>query len=333
LREADAELLRERVSDLKYISPEYIRQGVQAKYGDQMNNTHVHGVWPEFGPMRNFYPQPGGRFLNQDDIDSYRRVIFLGDKIKERLFGKEDAVGKTITINNIPFTVIGVMREKLQTSSYSWMDTEKVLIPASTFRIMFGHLTVSNMVFSPKDPQVSEQVQRDVYEVLGAKYKFDPEDESTLNMWDTIEQEEIIGKVFFGIQIFLGIIGSLTLIVAGVGLANIMYAIIKNRTREIGIKLAVGAKPRNIILEYIFQSFLTVFAGGWLGLLFSWLMIKIINMIPLQGEQWQYLGRPVLSISTTIVVTLILGLVAFTAGIFPARRAASINPAEALRYE
>jgi putative ABC transport system permease protein len=198
---------------------------------------------------------------------------------------------------------------------------------------MFGHRYLNDIVYSPRDISRAKQVKEQVYQVMGKKYKFDPKDKDTLRMWDTIEMQEGFGKVSTGVRIFLGIIGGLTLIVAGVGLANIMYAVIRNRTREIGIKIAVGAKRRNIITEYILQSLLTVSAGGVIGLGFSWSLVKVINIIPLKQEAFQYLGRPVMSVTTALITAGVLGLVGFLAGIFPARRAASVNPVDALRYE
>jgi len=335
LREPDAGVLRYRVAGIGLISPEYIKYNVRASYGRQVLNTNVHGVWPEYGPLRNVLPRAGGRFLNRLDLDRKRRVIFIGNEVKSRLFGGEKAVGKTVLINGVPFTVIGVMRDKVQSSSYSWMDRDNTFIPASTFRMMFSYAYINNIVYRPRSIGRAELVKERVYSVLGQRYKFDPDDESSLRVWDTIEQQGSFEKVALGIRLFLGIIGALTLIVAGMGLANITYAMVKNRTREIGIKLAVGAKPRDIIVEYLVKSIITVFAGGFIGLGFSWLLIKLVNLIPLNYEAFKYVGKPVpvMSLSTAIVVTAILAVVGVTAGIFPARRAASINPAEALRYE
>ncbi len=333
LREEDARMLQKQVPGIGLISPEYVRWGVYLTWGDHSLSTRATGVYPAYGQLRNIYPQKGGRFLNALDLEFRRRVIFLGDVVKERLFGDKEAVGETVYFNRVPFTVIGVMKKKIQTSCYSGMDQDATFIPASTSRVMFGHRYLNDVVYSPKDISKAKQVKEQVYEVMGKKYQFDPKDKDTLRMWDTIEQEQIFGKVSTGIRIFLGIIGGLTLIVAGVGLANIMYAVIRNRTREIGIKIAVGAKKRNIITEYILQSLLTVFAGGLIGLGFSWSLVKLFNIIPLKEEIFQYLGRPVMSVSTALITAGVLGLVGFLAGIFPARRAASVNPVDALRYE
>ena len=332
LREEDARLLREKVKGIGSISPEYIRWGVYVSSGKRSMNTRTVGVWPEYGPLRNICPQEG-RFLNQLDLRFKRRVVFLGDEVARRLFGSDDPVGKVVHIDRVPFTVIGVMKKKLQTSSYSGMDKDATFIPASTFRVMFGHRYVNDIVYRPDDISQAELVKAEVYRVMAWKYRFDPEDRQTLRMWDTIEGERAFGRVALGVQMFLGIIGGLSLLVAGVGLANIMYAVVRGRTREIGIRMAVGARPRDIIYEYLLHSALTVLAGGVIGFGLSWALVEFINALPLKGEVFKYLGRPVMSATTAIVASVVLGVVALTAGIFPAKRAASIDPAEALRYE
>jgi putative ABC transport system permease protein len=334
LREEDVVLIKERINGIKYISPEYER-GATLKYEKNIINTSLHGIWPDYSPMRYVLPQPGGRFISQLDVESRRRVIFLGNEVKKRLFEDEDAVGKTILMNYVPFTVIGIRKPKVQNNAYTRLDRDNAFIPASTYRVMVGARYLNNMIYSPENSYISEQVKDQVYRVLGRRHKFDHTDRTTLNLWDTVSQDDEFAKVTIGVQMFFGIIGLLTLIVAGVGLANIMYAMVKNRTREIGIKLAVGAKRRHIIGEYIIQSLLTVFIGGTIGMTISWAVIELIALIPLEHETFQYLGKPypVMSFTTAIVVTLILGIIGFAAGIFPARRAAAINPAEALRYE
>lgn len=142
-----------------------------------------------------------------------------------------------------------------------------------------------------------------------------------------------MNKVLLGVQIFLGLIGGLTLIVAGVGVANIMYVVVQDRTRDIGIKMAVGAKPYHIVLQYVVEALITVLLGGALGMGFSYVLIRIIAAIPIQQEALEFLGKPVMSLSVALMASGLLGLIGFLAGIFPARRAASVDPVEALRYE
>ncbi|OQX82600.1 hypothetical protein B6D60_11925, partial [candidate division KSB1 bacterium 4484_87] len=140
-------------------------------------------------------------------------------------------------------------------------------------------------------------------------------------------------KVFTGIEIFLGVVGALTLLVAGVGVANIMYVVVKERTREIGIKLAIGAKNRHIVSQFVFEALLIAIIGGSVGILISTGIVKLMQMIPVQNQGLAYLGKPEISYTVIFITTSILGSIGIIAGVFPARKAAKMNPVESLRYE
>jgi putative ABC transport system permease protein len=168
---------------------------------------------------------------------------------------------------------------------------------------------------------------------MAAKYRFDPKDKNTYSMWDTYESGSITGKVTRGIQIFVGFIGGLTLLIGGIGVANIMYVVIKERTREIGIKMAVGAKPRYIIGQFVAESLITVGIGGILGMGLATGLIQAIGMIPIKEEFRMLLGQPEFSALVALVCTTTIGFIGLMAGIFPAQRASNIDPVEALRYE
>ncbi len=332
LVEEDVKLVEEQAQEIELVSPEFVRWGVYFVAGNRSLTVRVVGAYPSYGEMRNLIPGEG-RFINEFDLKFRRRVVFLGNDIAEKLFSEGDKVGRTIYVNGIPFTVIGIMKEKVQTSCYQGMDEAITVIPASTFSAIFGHRYLNDMVCRPRDPSRSEQAKKRLYEVMGGKYRFDPEDEEALSIWDTVEMEEIFDRVSMGVQIFLGIIGGLTLIVAGVGVANIMYVVVRDRTREIGIKMAVGAKERQIIYQYMLEALLTVFLGGVIGLFLSWGFVKLVNLIPVDSEMMKYVGRPTMSLSVVLISATVLGTIGFVSGILPAKKAASVNPAEALRYE
>jgi putative ABC transport system permease protein len=152
-------------------------------------------------------------------------------------------------------------------------------------------------------------------------------------MWDFIEAEKIGEKVFLGVQIFLGSIGFLTLLIAGVGVANVMYVVVKERTKEIGIKLAIGARKRYILSQFIFEALLISLMGGGIGILFSWGIVSLMHTFPAEEGAMQFLGRPILSVNIMILTSSILTAIGLAAGIFPARKAASVDPVESLRYE
>ncbi|MEO5760832.1 MAG: ABC transporter permease [Vicinamibacteria bacterium] len=328
----DGAMLVARIPSLTAVSREYSRRrGLTA--GTKTVNARVRGVDPSFGAIRNHVPQAGGRFLNEEDLREKRRVIFLGEELAQDLFGKQDVVGKEVAINQSVFTVIGVAEKKTMMGMYSGPDKNQAAIPASTFLSMYTDAKVGNFVYLPTSLETADLAKSEIYRVLAAKYRFDPDDRRALSIWDTRENQRITDNIALGIQMFLGIIGALTLFVGGMGVANIMYAVVKERTREIGIKMALGAKARQVMAPFVLESVMITSAGGVFGTLVSLSIITIIGMLPLNGEAFDLMGKPTFSPAIAIATSLILGAVGMFAGYFPARRAASINPAESLRYE
>jgi putative ABC transport system permease protein len=291
------------------------------------------GVEPAFRDLRSSFPQTGGRFINDLDMCERRRVVFLGNQINERLFGQTPAVGKSVRIMNLPFKVIGVMRPKLQISSYYSQDKNLIFIPASTFENVVGWRYVSGILYRPKDPAASQRTKAMIKTFLATRHGYDANDSRVWNIFDTRQIMEMINDMGIGMRVFMFLIGALTLIVAGVGVANIMFVLVQDSTRQIGIKMAVGAKPVHILRQYLLEGLALVLAGGVLGLLFSWVVLFLIRQIPIDEEGLAYLGRPELSLATALIISSVLTLIALAAGFFPARRAASVDPVEALRYE
>ncbi len=328
-REEDALLLKMQIPEMEAVSPEYSTWDAPIRVEDRTIKPNISGVIPEYGPMRHIWPQEGGRWINDLDIGQRRRVIFLGNKLKEYLFGKDkDAVGQYVFVGNAPFLVIGVLKEKIQSSSYSAQDEDRAFIPASTFRSFFGKMYINNMVYKVKDPRKSEIVKNRVYEVLGKRFTFDPKDKQALGIWDTTEMDKFVFYFSLGFSIFMGIIGVFTLTVGGIGLANIMYVVVQERTKEIGIRRAVGAKRSHIMSEFVLESLILIGFSAFLGFLISLGLVRILSIFPIE----KYVGHPVVSAPVWIVSILVLGGIGFLAGYFPAKRAISIEVADALRY-
>jgi putative ABC transport system permease protein len=218
------------------------------------------------------------------------------------------------------------MQHKEQDSSYSGRDVDKAFVPESTYKGLFTENYVSNFIFQAKDAAMVPEVTRKVYAVLGRRHQFDATDKEAIGMWDTTEGEKFF-RVFFGVfRAFLAIIGSFTLIVGGIGVSNIMYVVVEERTREIGIKLAVGAKPRFIQGQFLTETLTLTAVGGALGLL-----ITLLVMAVFPASLDEYVGTPQASPIVILTTATLLGLIGTAAGWFPARRASMLDPVVALK--
>lgn len=248
--------------------------------------------------------------------------------------GDVNAVGKMVEIDGIPFTVVGVMQSKLQTSMSNGPDVNRAVIPATTYKTLYGPRYLDFIIVRPKSILQTEPMLKNITTVLARRHKFDPDDARALGTWNFVENEKETRKVFLGIQIFLGAVGALTLVIAGVGVANIMYVTVKDRTREIGIKMAISARRRHVLAQFVFEALLLCLSGGAAGLMVAWGIIKIFSLIPQSDSgAMAYLGQPTLSPLIMLVCASLLTAIGLLAGYFPARRAASVDPVESLRYE
>lgn len=328
LEEEDGALLRREIPDIVQLSPEFSERGVPVRRGRESASPNITGVYPVYGELRNVIADRGGRFLNRLDLEERRRVAVLGDDLKDLLFGDEEAVGRTVRVGDTPFLVVGVMQPKVQNSSYNSRDEDRIFIPASTHRAVFGDRHVANLVYRTSSADRTRAVEERVYEVLGRKYRFSPEDEDALGVWDTSEFEREFDQLFLGFKIFFAIVGSFTLSVGGIGVANIMYIVVRERTPEIGLRRSVGARRRDILMQFFGEAFGIVALGAVAGFLASVAVVELLGMLPMDD----FVGTPTISPLVLGVTILLLAGISFLAGLFPARQAAGLDPAECMRY-
>ncbi|MEP6993396.1 MAG: ABC transporter permease [Acidobacteriota bacterium] len=327
LNEEDVEAIRKEAQGLNSISSEYSKT-LKLNYGAKRIAVDVSGVSPEFGDMRNINPRPGGRFVNPSDMTEQRRVVFIGYKFAEDVFGKDfDPVGKTVMLGGSPFLVIGVLQTKVQNSSYSGRDNSKAFIPGTTYRALTGEKWVENLIYQPTVAKNSKAVTAGVRRVIAQRQRFDPEDKEAFSVWDTTEEFAFFEVFFLSFRLFLGIIGSFTLIVGGIGVSNIMNVVVEERTKEIGIKMALGAKTPWILRQFLLETLLITAMGGALGFAVS---LTVCAIFPKFGVT-EYVGDPDVSLSVALLTAFILGLTGLVAGYFPARDASRLDPVVAMK--
>jgi putative ABC transport system permease protein len=325
--EEDVEAIRRQAPGINAISSEYSKT-LKLNYNTKTIAVDVSGVSPEFCGMRNLIPQSGGRFFNANDLREQRRVLFIGNKLADDVFGKgTPAVGKLVMLGGSPFLVVGVLEKKVQNSSYSGRDSQKAFMPGSTYRALTGEKWVENLIYQPAVAKNSKEVTGGVRRVLAKRQRFDPADKEAFSVWDTTEEFAFLSIFFLSFRLFLGIIGSFTLIVGGIGVSNIMNVVVEERTKEVGIKMALGARTRWILRQFLFETLLITGLGGAIGFAIS---IAVCAIFPKFGVT-EYVGDPEVSLGVAALTATILGLTGLVAGYFPARDAARLDPVVAMK--
>ena len=332
----DAEAIRQRCTLVKRVSPE-VYDEMQLRWGDRMTTAGIRAVNDEYGDMRGMFIGEG-RFFGPEDVSYMRRVVVLGYDLKKKLFSQAPAIDQDVFINGMRFTVVGVLQKKVALSNYFSQDDSCAMIPIKVMGIMRDIRYNSVLVFQPVSAAMELAATRQVRQVLGDIHKFNPADKKALNMHSSSEGFNIVNGIGVATKSLLGVIGLLTLAVAGVGIMNIMLFCVQERTHEIGVLRAMGARKRHIRMQFLGEALALSILGGILGYFLSVLIAGWIGAIPFLGplfEDTSGQGDIHLIVNTRVffVSFFTFTIIGLLSGTWPAIKASRLDPVEALRAE
>src|SRR5215468_7920484 len=333
--DADVDAVQSEAPDCQYAIPE-LEQGDVRTHSNYNNAAFlVTGSYPEFGEIRTLNVG-SGRFYNWDDEREGRRVAFLGTDAAKQLFPEcRNPIGENVYLDEIPYLVVGVMEKKKQDSSYDGWDVNKVFVPFSAMRRDFPDKppgtphTFDQLLVTPKSVGQHEECKFEVRRVLGRQHGFDPHDKDACPIWDTVQEAKAFETMTNGMKYFLGAVGMVTLVLGGLGVMNVMLVAVRERTREIGVRKALGARGAEILRQFFFEALLIAALSGAIGLGIAYGLCALVNLLPMPD----FFAGLLATWSTGLLACTLLGMIAVLSALYPARRAASIDPIEALRYE
>ena len=335
-KDGDVEAIRDSVPFLKAVSSE-TDDGFSFQYGPKVVNISSKLVDLPYADMRKLVIDQG-RFFDASDIADHRRVVVFGPHAAQKLFNGFPPVGESVEIEGQVFEVIGVLRNKIQDSSNNGPDNENAFIPFPLIRDLRQVRDPDSIVFEPARADLHIKAIQAVRTVLAQRHHFDPNDQKAIGSWDTVEDSAGIRQFSVGLQVLLGIIGAMTLAVGGVGVMNIMLVSVTERTREIGLLKALGARPRDIRRQFLLESLTLTLLAGVIGMIVSVAVAHLIPPMPLYSDIYKttnHEGDILLRVSPFILfmAALILGIIGVVSGLIPAIRAASLDPVVALRRD
>ena len=333
LVEQDCRLIEQECPAVRACAPVLSRGNIRAESDTNNVSFTVVGIWPSYQELR-YTPLGEGRLINLQDLAEARRVVVLGDEVRKQLFPHTSAVGQRVRLDQVPFEVVGriarIGREGLSGSNF------RILIPLDTMRRYYPLPrastypgAVTNLIVQPVSAARHKEAIAQYRALLSRRYGFARDDTSALDQWDTIENLNRLNAIFDAMDIFLGGVGVVTLALGAIGVMNIMLVSVSERTREIGVRKALGATYRDILLQFLLEGLALAVLSGGLGLLLGWGISRSLQRLPFPDG----FAPPTVTWRVGFIAFAVLALVALGAALLPARRAALLPPAEAIRQE